>query len=56
MLAQFYPIASGALRCWLSSFHFFFFFLLKLFLNLLRLYFIFQLKALLPPPAIYLAV
>ena len=56
MLAQFNPIASRVLRCWLSSFQFFFFFLSKLFLNLLSLYFIFQLKAFLLPPPIYLAV
>ena len=55
MLAQFNPIASRVLRCWLSSFQFFFF-LSKLFLNLLSLYFIFQLKAFLLPPPIYLAV
>lgn len=44
----------SALRCWLSSCHFFF--LLKLFLNLLSLYFIFQLKVLLPPHPVYLAI
>lgn len=53
VLAQSCLIASAALRCWLSSF---LLFLLKLFLNLLSLYFILQLKVLLPPHPFYLTV